>query len=169
MTRLLDQNNILNDRIKEIECVNVDLCKKSISLEREHRKLDQYTRRNNIEISSISEDIKNDVLEDTVVKILDKIGVKCDPSVIEACHRLPQNRRTKVSNTVVRFVNRKTAEKSLIFRKNLKSINLSDTDKSFTESKVYVNDNLCPYYKGIYGKCRSLYKAGRINSFALER
>ena len=166
LKRLLDQNNLLNDRIKEIECANEDLRKKSLLLERDQWKLNQYTRRNNIEIAGIPEDIKNEVLEDTVVKILDKIGVKCDPTVIEACHRLPRNRRTKVcSNTIVRFVNRKTAEKSLMYRKNLKSIDLSDIDESFKESKVFINDNLCPYYKGIYGKCRSLYNAGRINSF----
>ena len=142
-----------------------ELCKKSLLLEREHWKINQYTRRNNIEIAGIPENIKNEVLEDTVVKILDKIGVKCDPTVIEACHRLPRNRRPKVCNTIVRFVNRKTAEKSLMYRKNLKSIDLSDIDESFKESKVFVNDNLRPYYKGIYGKCRSLYNAGKINSF----
>ena len=150
LKRLLDQNNILKDRIKEIECTNAELCKKSLLLE--HWKLNQYTRRNNIEIASI-QTIKNEVLEDTVVKILDKIGVKCYPTVIEACHRLLRNRRTKICNTIVRFVNRKTAEKSLMYRKNLKSIDLSDIDESFKESKVFVNDNLCPYYKEIYGKC----------------
>ena len=51
------------------------------------------------------------------------------------------------------------------FKKNLKSLDISDIDISLKDRKLYINGNLCPYYKGICGKCRALCNVGLINSF----
>ena len=36
---------------------------------------------------------------------------------------------------------------------------------SLKDSRIFINDNLCPYYKGMFGKCRLLQLDGCIHSF----
>ena len=158
LSRLIDENKRLTEKIVEIN-------KNTNFMEKEHWRLNQYTRRSNIEVSGIPNEIKDEVLEETVIKLLKSINVNCQPSDIEACHRLPTKRPDKPKNTIIRFLNQKNAENCLVSRKQLKSVDLSVIDGSFRGQKIFINDNLCPYYRGIYGKCRALCNAGLINSF----
>ena len=50
---------------------------------------EQYSHRNNIEISGIPNIIPDDDLENTIVSIYKDSGVEIDPKDIEGCHRLP--------------------------------------------------------------------------------
>ena len=65
----------------------------------------QYSRRVCIEIQGIPQDIKIINLEDTVIKIFEKIEMSINKRMIVAYHRLG-----KTTKTVVKFANRKDAE-----------------------------------------------------------
>ena len=114
-----------------------------VKLERELHASSQYSRRECLELIGIPISVPNDNMEDKVCQILSSIGVSVTPNELEACHRLKNKDRT-----IVKFVNRKTCVSALKNRRKLK-----ETDKvdfGFPrESKLYLNESLCPYYRGI--------------------
>ena len=120
----------------------------------------QYIRRNNIEISGIPE-LFNENLEEKVIDICKEYDVHVNFDDIEACHRLPKNKRHKdlPPVTIVRFVNRRKAE-SLLKNKN-KNVDVEKIGIPIG-TKNFFNDNLCPYYRNLWFKCRKLKQSGLI-------
>ena len=137
---ILDEENtqkikILNDKITSMQLDYVKLNNKVIELKKEIwetwdslyyvqknlANFQQYSRRENIEISGIPEYYDAN-LEFTVVRILKKIGFPHISSYdIIACHRLKKLTKDKLANVILRFVNRKDADVSLVNRKHLKT------------------------------------------------
>ena len=64
-------------------------------------KQDQYTRKNNIEIHDIPEEVKDNQLVEKFIDIFSQLNISVSKSDIEDCHRLGQ------SNTIVMFINEK--------------------------------------------------------------
>ena len=92
-----------NKRLRKI--VNV-LENKILTLQSEHNSLEQYGRRNNIEITGIPDSVPDQNLEEKVVDILNEITVNVSPKDIEACHRVGVSKNSS-KKTIVPFVNRK--------------------------------------------------------------
>ena len=65
-----------------------NLEKKVISLEESSNSLEQYDRRDNLEITGIPDDFEDQNLEEKVIEILDKIDVNVSSKDIEACYRI---------------------------------------------------------------------------------
>ena len=78
---LLDENSKLKSKITTLE-------KRVEKLEMENNQLDQYGRRNNLEISGIPDEIDGTSLEKTSIEILKSINVDVETSQIEASHRV---------------------------------------------------------------------------------
>ena len=64
------------------------LDKKVISIESRHNILEQYGRRNNLEITCIPDSVPQRDLENKVVDILNAIGVNVSNDDFEDCHRI---------------------------------------------------------------------------------
>ena len=64
------------------------LDKKIISLESSYNMLEQYARRNNLEITGIPDSMPQKDLENKVVDILNTIGVNVSNDDFEDCHRI---------------------------------------------------------------------------------
>ena len=128
-------------------------------LEREVARLDQYGRRENVEILGIPNNIKDCDLERNVIEILHKIGlVHVQHFNIAACHRLRSKDRFGNRNTIVRFINRKDSISCLKNRKNIHSCR----DLGFHH--LYIVENLCPSNKSIFDNLSSLKRNGEIKS-----
>ena len=88
-----------------------------------------------------------------------KTVVKIDEWDVQACHCLKQKDRT-----IVKFVNRKDCLKILRVKKELKS--LDPTYLNFPENtKIFINESLCPYYRFIWNKCKKLRAIQKIHQF----
>ena len=61
---------------------------KSIELDISRNKLDQYTRRNNIEIQGIPATVSDNHLEHKVLNIYKSMNLTVENSDIEQCHRI---------------------------------------------------------------------------------
>ena len=110
--RLQDENEKLQAKFRTLE-------NKVVTLEQNFNLLGQYGRRNNLILSSITENIPDNQLENTVTSILSDIGVNIQSEEIEACHRFGKTDRKTISKkTIIRFVNRKHCKKALLKRKN---------------------------------------------------
>lgn len=135
-----------------------------IEIERDNSELQQYIRRNNIEIAGIPDSVKQDELEAKVIEIGKAVDVQICPKDIEACHRLYQKQNQQgPKRTVVRFVNRKLAENLIKKGKDFGKREIFD--KANLSKKIYINNNLCSYYRFLWGRVKALYNCEAIDSF----
>ena len=129
-------------------------------------KQNQYGRRNNIEISGIMNEVADEELENKVIEILDEIDVKVTKEDIEACHRLPPTRNNKIKKTIVRFVNRKKAEKSIENKKNLVRVDM--VKLKLNNNPLFISENLNDHYRELSWMCRKLKREGLIFSYKYQ-
>ena len=138
------------------------LVERVVKTERQCWENAQYSRRDTLEIVSIPNSIDNSVLEETVGGVFKKIGVEIDERDVQACHCLKEKDYGKW--TIVKFINRKDCLQILRVKKELKS--LDPTDLNFPENtKTFINENLCPYHRGIWNKCKKLRAIQNIHQF----
>ena len=90
---MADNQKLQND-IAIVKYVNNKFEEKIVYLEKNQAKEEQYSRRNNVEISGIPNNIPDKDLENTVISICKDSGVEIDLNDIEGCHRLPLSRNT---------------------------------------------------------------------------
>ena len=126
-------------------------------METEVSRLDQYGRRENVEISDIPESVSDRNLEYNIIKILQKIGLKnINHYHIVACHRLSKRDKNGNRNTIIRFLNRKDAISCLQNRKHLHLCS------EFGFNNLYAMENLCPAYKSIFENLKDRKNNGQI-------
>ena len=68
--------------------VNSKFHERAVALERQCWENNQYSRPECLEITGVPGSVSNDDLEETTIKIFDKLDVAIDPSNIEDCHWL---------------------------------------------------------------------------------
>ena len=150
---LVTANKKLNSELLIVRNINQNVQNRIINLEKQQSKSEQYNRRNNVKISGISNEVADQNLEQTVIRICKDSGIDVNPLDIEGCHRLPLGRNaTNTKRVIVKFVNRKHSEVMLQHKKDINQ-----------KSKVFVSHSLCPYYRFVWGKCKELQRKGRIN------
>ena len=75
-----------------------------IELETDLGKLNQYGRRNNLELTGIPETVEQDDLEEKVIEILKEIDINVKSRDIEACHRIGKpvggNKFNQISDSI---------------------------------------------------------------------
>ena len=94
--------------------MNSRLEERIINLEKNQAKGEQYSQRNNVELSGIPNSIFDEDLENTVINICKESGIDVDARDIKGCHSLPfsRNSRDHDKMVIVKFVNRKYAKLS---------------------------------------------------------
>ena len=132
---------------------------KIINLEKNENLLEQYGRRNNLEITGIPDNVSHSDLENKVVGILNSIDVKVTSADIEACHRMGKSKNNS-KKTIVRFVNRKFSKQALYNRKRLATVDKSPIGLS--NANIFVNENLTVINNKIAFFCRGLKRDGKI-------
>ena len=94
--KLTNLNNDIEDLYDDLNSVDLKVIQ-----------LDQYTRRESLVISGIDDNISQDQLEYTVLKILRTLGCTVSSYEITACHRLFNKNNRYPARTIIRFTNRK--------------------------------------------------------------
>ena len=100
---LKEENLKLQSKVKKLEDQLLEIDQKS-------NNLDQYNRRNNLEIQGIPTNVTDDELEGKVTNIFSCLGIEVKGPDIEDCHRLGY---ANPKNTIVRSVNRKFCYQAL--------------------------------------------------------
>ena len=105
------ENRKLTSELVITKNVNSRLEERIINLEKNQAKGEQYSRRNNVELSGIPNSISDEDLENTVINICKESGIDVNGRDIEGCHRLPlsRNSRGHDKRVIVKFVNQKYA------------------------------------------------------------
>ena len=147
----MGSNEKISSQFIVVKKVNALLEKRVTELEKSQAKAEQYSRRNNVEISGIPHEILDNNLEDKVIDIYKDAGIEIGHMDIEGCHRLPLSRNNAggTKRVIVKFVNRKHSEDVLRLKKIISS-----------RSKVFISNSLCPYYRYLWDKCKELQRRG---------
>ena len=85
-----------------------------------------------------------------VCDVFQKIGVDICDRDIQACHRLKDKDRT-----IVKFTNRKDYLRILRVKRQLTGLDPTAVDLP-EGTKIVVDESLCPYYRGVWNKCKKL-------------
>ena len=139
------ENNSLNERL--------------IALERQCWANVQYSRWECLEITGIPFSVSDKDLEEVVCKAISKAGVNINADDIEDCHRVGNK-----GQTIIKFGKRKVSRQVLSVRKDLNKVKMSDIDLT-EQSTLYINQSLCPYYRMLWSKTKTLFQKGKIDSF----
>ena len=154
--------------IKEEVAKGMSICHKQrtdlTAVERELIDLQQYVRRNNVEICNLPESIKDDDLESTVIDIGKAVDIDIKRRDVEAVQRLkPRKNENGPRRTIVRFKNRKICEALL---RSSKEFHKSATqEKANLSDKIFINSNLSNYNRLLWGKSKALLKGNKIHKF----
>ena len=166
---LKKENEVLKSKVSIAEKASLNLSTnyqnindKLIEMERNMHRLEQYSRRECIEIAGIPSSITNNLLEEHVLLIFEKFDVVLEAMDIVACHRLG-----KTNRVIVKLLNRKDSQYILEKKYKLRNIALYNHDESENSNsrKIFINQSLCPYYRKLYGLVKDLSNEGLIDSF----
>ena len=92
------------------------------------------------------------------------IGEGIEGEGIEACHRL--NKQS--DRTIVKFSRRKVCEHVMRKKSELRKLKPSELDLP-NGTKLYINESLCPYYRGLWNQCKKLCnKQGMFSFFTVN-
>ena len=161
--KLQNENTLLRSEIEELKGEIKVKSNLITDIERDVIDLQQYIRRNNIEICGIPESVSDKDLKSKVIDIASAIGVDIKKSDIEACHRLKVRKTNSdgPKRTIVRFVNREFCDRLHANKKKLKNKENRKVSNKLKNigciaGKIYINNNLCPYNRFLWGKCKQI-------------
>ena len=149
--------NLTNEN-SSLVSVNKKLVDRVVKAEKCIYSLEQYSRRDSIEIAGIPDEVGDEV-EPAVINLLRNIDVAVKKDDIQACHWLKNK-----GSVICKFVNRKTVEGAKRNSKKLKNI---DKNKlSFNANgRIYINESLCPAFRKIQWRSKKLYEGKLVDSF----
>lgn len=137
------------------------------ALQRRMNDMEQYSRRNNIQINNIPL-LTNENIPNLLCEIGNKIGVTIDyNSDIQAAHRVP-SRTENNKPIIVKFSNRQKRTAFIVAAKKykLKNADLEATkDLLFSSNnKIYFNDHLTLESKKIFNEARKAVKDKKLSA-----
>ena len=104
---IISNNKYFKKRIDELTDENYNLYDYLNNVEIQVNNLDQYSRRNNVEIKNIPEKISQRNLEGYVLKVMAAINIKITSYDLVAVHRIGRFISGSNRNVITRFVNKK--------------------------------------------------------------
>ena len=156
---------LLETRNASLEAENATLTKRLQSCEISLNNLEQYSRRECVEISGIPE-VEGENTDDIVIKVGSLIGLEITKNDISVSHRLPKpsysaavregpqsssNTSSRASNVIVKFVRRETRDHFYKGRKFLRDKSTRDLDLArYSENKIYISENLSQANKDLF-------------------
>ena len=168
---------ILTDQLnKSVECLKkkVENQRNEINeLYEQQDNLEQYTRKNSLEIHGIPEDLYAST-EQAVIKLGEHLQVDILPEDIDISHKLFTG-KSNPKGIIVKFISHK--KKTQLYKKRtaLKKIKLADMfpgppSAAIANSKgIFINENLTPFRKKVTKKANQLKKDNLLlNAWTLD-
>lgn len=127
--------------------------------------LEQYTRKNSLEIHGVPESAYRST-EEVVLKLAEMLEVPVQSQDIEISHKLPKKGMKAI---IVKFVSHKV-KTQLYKRAQLKNISISDLFPSATlatrgeATRIFLNENLTSYRRKIVNRANEMRRDGLLLS-----
>lgn len=158
---VLGQENIARQQeYTELKKENSDLKIEISTLKMHIQDIEQYSRRDNIEIVGVPYTQRENIYQvlDNIAKVIDVPFSKADLSI---AHRLPDTKKTGKPNILVKFVNRHVKVEWINQAKTRKPT-AADLCASWGSTKIYLNDHLTYNNKQLLAHLRGLVREKRI-------
>ena len=149
MRKFNDNFSKLQSELVVTKQLNTELTKRIVTLERQCWANAQYSRKECLEVVGIPRQVDDNLLETKVLSIFEKVGCTIDPGFIDDCHRLGKNN----DRAIIKFSHRKDCKQLLQVKKGLKDLNMDDLELP-RDTKIFVNQSLCPYYHMLQSKSK---------------
>ncbi|XP_039282951.1 uncharacterized protein LOC120351068 [Nilaparvata lugens] len=152
VTKLQNENKFLRAANASVNAAN-DVMQERI------RALEQYTRRDNVEISGVPATANEDVVK-LVKDVGGMIGCAVDDAHIIAAHRVPSFRNDRPPSLVVHLSCRAIRDEWIKrFKENRNAATADRINASFPKQKVFVNEHLAPVNKLFLSKLKKKCRA----------
>ena len=164
-TALHTKLELLEARNASLEAENATLTNRLQTCETCLNNLEQYSRRECVEISGMPE-VKEENTDNIVIKVGSLIGLDITKDDISVSHRLPKpsysaavregprassNTSSRTPNIIVKFVWRETRDHFYKGRKLLRDKSTRDLDLArYSENKIYISENLTQANKDLF-------------------
>jgi len=131
--------------------------------------LEQYTRRNSLEIHGIPDDCYSST-EEVVLKLAAVLNVNVNPSDIEITHKL-KRRGNNSSPVIVKFISHKVETSLYKDRVKLRNVKVLDVFPGYSnavraeEPRIFLNKNLTNYRRGLVSRANQMNRDGLLTSF----
>ena len=145
---------------KIVSNINSKLVNRTISLERRIMHMEQYSRKECLELSGIPDSVTDNNLEEFTLKIFDAIDAPVCATNIESCHRLFSYQ--KPNKVIVKLSRRKDAENIMSNKNKLRTV---DKETIGVNTPIYINESLCRANKVLWSKCRRLKNEKFLHAF----
>ena len=89
VNNLMTEYGTISSQLMVVSNGNTLLVTCDTELDKQQAKMEQYSKRNNVETSGISHEVSDENLENKVIDICKESGIDLNPYDIETCHRLP--------------------------------------------------------------------------------
>ena len=160
--KLENENTSLRYQVKNLRQQIEEVDDNVIEVEKDVTRLDQYTRRWNIEVRNIPDDVPQDHLKPSIAHALQQMNINVNEDGIEAVHRLKKSKKAKgPAPVIVRFRKRDHAFETLSKKQECKKIT-NDTFGPTMRTKIFIHENLGPRAKKIFDFCLQQQRDGRI-------
>ena len=135
------------------------------NLEEKYDDLEQYSRKNSLEILGVPEGAYTST-DEVVIRIGEAINVDIKPEDIEISHKL---KRKTTKPVIVKFVSHKVKSLLYIARTKLKNVKTSDVFPSYAfasreDQRIFINENLTNYRRELFWKANKMKKDNMITS-----
>lgn len=125
---------------------NLKLTQRVNELEVKVRDLEQYSRRNNIEISGLPKTPGENVM-DILRDVGRAIGVEVAASGVVAVHRVPTYNKARIPPIVAKFTTRDQRDAWMQGYRQKKTLMASDVNKGLPTARIYIGEHLTPANK----------------------
>lgn len=144
--------------IDQLKSENTALKSKVANLEARMDEMENYSRRNCLEIQGVPEE-KDEVVTEVVKKIGKALKVNIEESMIDVCHRFGRRTAKQTPRGImVKFV-RRTDKELLMNRRRERRGDFSTRHLDLpTDTPVYLNDSLSPARRWLFAKARQFKK-----------
>lgn len=129
-------------------------------------KLEQYTRKNSLEIHGVPESAYTET-EDVVLKLAEALDVSVEPKDIEICHKLNRKGNKPI---IVKFISHKVKTNLYRARAKLKNVRVSNIFPHCSSStlvqadRIFLNENLTSYKKKIMSRANEMRRNDELLS-----
>lgn len=159
---LVSENDVRKEEYERICKENIELKKDVEEVLERVRELEQYSRRDNLEIVGVPYTQGEDVYH-IMGKVANILKVTFNRNDISVVHRLPVTKSRPHPNIIVKFIYRDLKSDWLraakAYRKSLTAAELSD---SWPSTNIYVNEHLTQHNKTVLGKARRFVKGKQL-------
>lgn len=158
-TALEDKMKIIEEYISEtdkLKVENITLKKQVTTLETRIEDLENYSRRNCVEIQGIPEE-QGENVTNVIKNVGNALGVNITDDMIDACHRVGRRTAEKRPRGIILKFVRRTDKDAIMKKRQERKRDFSTRHLGMSsDTPVYLNDSLSPSRRRLLGRARQL-------------